>query len=346
MASLGAAASAFRDDEMSGRRKSAVLCMAMGADAAAKVMQHLTPEEVEAISFEIATLPQVNRDTTGAVVAEYYEVARAVDSVAEGGVDVAKTILDQAVGPQRAQGILKRIQEQMVDTGLGRLRKAPPELLHTVLRGEHPQTMALILAHLDRRQAVAVMETLEPEVAGDVLFRMAQMEKIAPDMLQLVESGLSSKTDLSLSQAMTASGGPDAVAAVLNLTSSSLEKTLLGAIAKRDEPLAETIKNLMFVFEDLRSVDDRSMQRILRDVEGKDLALAMKAASDEIRQHIMKNMSERAAAALTEEMEFLGPVKVKDVEAAQGRILGAARTLEEAGEVMLMGGKNQDAIIS
>jgi flagellar motor switch protein FliG len=341
------AAAAFRDEDMTGQRKSAVLCMAMGSEAAAKVLQQLTPAEVEAISLEIATSQRVDQSTTTAVLTEFYEVARAAESVAVGGIDVARTILDQAVGSQRANGILDRIREQMVDTGLRRLRKAPPELLHTVLRGEHPQTMALILAHLDRRQAVAVVETLDPTVAADVLLRMAGMEKIAPDMLQLVELGLSGKTDLSLSQEMTASGGPDAVAGILNLTSSSLEKTLLAAIATRNDKLAEEIRNFMFVFEDLRTVDDRSIQRILRDVESKDLALSFKAASEELKQHILKSMSERASAALSEEVEFLGPVKVKDVEAAQSRILAAARTLEEAGEVTLSSsGRNQDVVIS
>jgi len=333
-------------EDMTGRRKSAVLCMAMGAESAAKVMQQLRPEEVEALSLEIATLQQVDRATTSSVLNEYYDVARAVESIAVGGVEVARQILEHAVGAQRAQAILDRIQEQMVDTGLGRLRKAPPELLHTVLRGEHPQTTALILAHLDRRQAVAVIEALEPPAATDVLLRMARMEKVAPEMLQLVETGLSSKTDLSLAQEMTASGGPSAVAAVLNLTSTSLEKSLLQAIQERDAALAEEIKNLMFVFEDLRTVDDRSMQRILRDVDGKDLALAMKAASEELKEHIRHNMSERAAAALTEDMEFLGAVRVRDVEAAQARILAAARTLDEAGEIMLMSGRSQDAVIS
>ena len=333
-------------DDLTGRRKSAVLCMAMGAEAAAKVMQQLSTDEVETLSLEIATLQPVDSGTTNSVLKEYYDVARAVESIAVGGVEIARQILERAVGPQRASAILDRIQEQMIDTGLGRLRKAPPELLHTVLRGEHPQTMALILAHLDRRQAVAVIETLDVAAATDVLLRMAQMEKVAPEMLQLVEDGLSSKTDLSLAQEMTASGGPSTVAAVLNLTSSSLEKSLLEAIGQRDATLAEEIKNLMFVFEDLRAVDDRSMQRILRDVEGKDLALALKAASEELKEHIRHNMSERAAAALAEDMEFMGPVRVRDVEAAQARILATARTLEEGGEVVLVSGRSQDAVIA
>ena len=213
----------------------------------------------------------------------------------------------------------------MTESGLKRLKKAQPDVLLSVLRGEHPQTLALILAHLDIKQAAGVIEAMEPDLAGDVLFRVARMEKVSPEMLALVESALGSKADLSLSQEMKLSGGPSAVANVLNLTSPSLEKSLMEAIGARDQDLANQIKGLMFVFEDLTLLDGRAMQRVLRDVEGKELALALKAASDELKQHILKNMSERAAAALQEEIEYLGPVKVKDVEAAHLRIIQAVR---------------------
>jgi len=280
------------------------------------------------------------------VLQEYREFSRAVQSVAQGGVDYARQILEQAVGSARAKAILEKIQEQMTETGLKRLRKAAPDALLSVLRGEHPQTVALILAHLDLKQAAGVIEVMEPDLAGDVLFRVARMEKVAPEMLALVEAGLGSKADLSFSQEMKLSGGPSAVANVLNLTAPSLEKTLMDAISLRDAELANQIKGLMFVFEDLKLLDGRSMQRVLRDVDGKELALALKAVSDELKQHILKNMSERAAAALTEEMEFLGPVKVKDVEAAHMRIIQAVRALEEAGEIVISGRGGDDDVIA
>jgi flagellar motor switch protein FliG len=234
----------------------------------------------------------------------------------------------------------------MVETGLKRLRRAAPDVLMSVLRGEHPQTLALILAHLDIRQAAGVIEAMEPELAADVLFRVARMEKVSPEMLALVETGLGSKADLSLSQEMTLSGGPSSVANVLNLTTPSLEKTLMEALGVRDADLANQIKGLMFVFEDLKLLDGRAMQRVLRDIESKELALALKAASDELKQHILKNMSERAAAALTEEMEYLGPVKVKDVEAAHLRIVQSVRALEEAGEIVISGRGGADDVIA
>ena len=186
---------------------------------------------------------------------------------------------------------------------------------------------------------------MDTDLASDVLYRVARMEKVAPDMVAVVEQGLSSKTDLTLSQEMTLSGGPAAVAKVLTLASGSVEKAIIESITQRNHDLAQQITNLMFAFEDLITLDGKSMQRILRDVDSKELALALKAASEELRQHIMKNMSERAAQALQEEMEFLGPVRVKDVEAAQQRIIAAVRTLEEAGEIVLGGRGGDDELI-
>jgi flagellar motor switch protein FliG len=332
--------------ELSGIRKSAILCMALGPEVAGKIIQQLPAEQVEAIGMEIATLHAVSPDLTRRVLQEFASMARAVESVAQGGIEYARALLEHALGPHRAAAVLARITEQTVETELKKLRQAPPDLLQTVLRGEHPQTAALILAHLDRRQAAEVVAKLDTASAADILYRIARMEKVSPDMLETVEAGLARKADISLSQELTASGGPQAVAQVLNLLQASQEKALLGAIAERSSELAEQIKGLMFVFEDLRLLDGRAMQRLLRDVDAKELALALKAASEELKQHILKNMSERAAQALVEEMEYLGPVRVKDVEAAQSRILAQARALEEAGELVLSAGQGQDALIS
>ena len=333
-------------ETLSGGQKCAVLCMVLGTEHSAKVMQLLTPTEVEDLTREIASLPRVKGDIVDGVLQEYREFARAVQSVAQGGVDYARQVLEQAVGVSRAKAILERIQEQLTETGLKRLRKAQPDVLLGVLRGEHPQTLALILAHLEVGQAAGVIEVMDPELAGEVLFRVARMEKVSPEMLALIEAGLGSKADLSLSQEMKLSGGPSAVASVLNLTTPSLEKSLMEAIGSRDPELANQIKGLMFVFEDLTLLDGRAMQRLLRDIEGKELALALKAASEELKQHILKNMSERASAALQEEIEYLGPVKVKDVEAAHMRIIQAVRSLEEAGEIVVGGRGGGDDVIA
>ncbi len=332
--------------QLSGGQKSAVLCMVLGKDHAAKAMQLLSPAEVETITREIATLGTIRTQTVDSVLSEYRDVARAVHSVAQGGVEYAEEILEAAVGTQRARAILDRIRDAMHPTGLNRLKKAAPDILLGVLRGEHPQTLALILAHVDVRQAAAAIELMEPTLAGEVLFRVARMDKVAPEMVALVETALGSKADLSLSHEMTLSGGPQAVANLLNNAPPSVEKALMASLSERDAELAEQIKGYMFVFEDLTLLDGRAMQRVLRDIDGKELAVSLKVASDELKQHILKNMSERAAAALQEEMEYLGPVKVKDVEGAHMRIIQAVRALEEAGEVTIAGrGGDGDVIV-
>ena len=332
-------------EPLSGAQKAAVLCMSLGTEVASKVMQLLAPEQVEVVSREIAAMPLADTRTVEGVLMEYRQVARAVQSLSEGGLSRAQEILEQSFGPAKARSILERIKEQLTDSGLKKLKKAAPEVLLSVLRGEHPQTLALILAHLETKQAATVIEVMDTDLASDVLYRVARMEKVAPDMVAVVEQGLSSKTDLTLSQEMTLSGGPAAVAKVLTLASGSVEKAIIESITQRNHDLAQQITNLMFAFEDLITLDGKSMQRILRDVDSKELALALKAASEELRQHIMKNMSERAAQALQEEMEFLGPVRVKDVEVAQQRIIAAVRTLEEAGEIVLGGRGGDDELI-
>jgi flagellar motor switch protein FliG len=345
MASKATKRSRIDPDILTGAQKGAVLCMAIGAERSARILQMLTSREVEVISREIAGLPVVASDRVSSVLAEFQQVSRAVDSVARGGVDYAQEILESALGTAKAKVILERIQEQLVDTGLKRLRNAAPEVLTGILRGEHPQTIALILAHLDVRQSSSVIAGMEPEFASEVLYRIARMDKISPEMLLVVESGLSSKTDLSLSEEMTLSGGPQAVAKLLNLTGGTLEKQLLEGIETRNGDIAEQIKSLMFVFEDLLLVDARGIQRVLRDVDAKDLALALKAASGELKQHIRGNMSERAGQALEEEIEMLGPVRVKDVEAAHARIIEVVRALSDSGEIMISGRGGGDDII-
>jgi flagellar motor switch protein FliG len=333
-------------EALSGAKKSAVLCMALGAEGAAQVLQSLSPEEVEVVTREIAHHSTVKPELVEAVLAEFQEVARAVESVAGGGIEYAGRILEQTYGSARAKSMLARLEERLVDSGMVRLKEATPEVLTGVLRGEHPQTVALVLAHLDVRQALGVIEQMEPELAAEVLYRVARMEKISPDTLAVVESALATKGAVSLSQGMTLSGGPASVAKLLNQASEDMERQLLEEISSRNSELADQIRHMMFVFEDLLLLDSRSMQRLLREIDGKELALALKAASDELKQHIMSNMSERAAAALEEEMEFLGPVRVREVEAVHTRIVETVRQLEDAGEVIISGRGGDDDIIA
>jgi flagellar motor switch protein FliG len=343
---MGGATRMKAQEPLTGAQKGAVLCMALGPKGASQILQQLSSDEVEQVSREIASMPAVDPEVVNAVLREFENVSSAVESVARGGVSYAKQILEQALGTSRAKMILDRIQDQVVDTGLKRLKKAAPEVLAGILRGEHPQTIALILAHLDVRQASSVVQAMDPSLAGEVLFRVARMEKISPDMLALVESGLSSKTDLSLSQEMTLSGGPAAVAKLLNLTGGTLEKQLLDTIQQRDGDIATQIKSLMFVFEDLLLIDGKGMQRLLREIDTKELALALKAASDDLKRHFKSNMSERASGALDEEIEMMGPVRLRDVEAAHTRIIERVRALEEAGEILVRSRGGHDDIIA
>jgi len=329
----------LRLEDLTGRQKVAVLLVALGSEAAAQISQALTPEELEAISLEIARIDRVPVTLAQAVLDEWRQTEEAAYSLAQGGVEYARQILEQALGPQRAAQVLKRIENELKETGGFRnLRNADPQQLASVLRNEHPQAIALILAHLDAPLVADVLKQLDPAVGSDVLYRMARMEKVLPEVLQIVERSLGSDAALSLTKDMTAVGGLSAVAAVLNHITGSLEKELLDGLDRQDHDLCEEVKGLMFVFEDIVRLDDRSLQRVLREVASKELALALKVASDELRDRITSMMSQRAVNALIEEMEFLGPVRVRDVEAAQASIVKTVRALEEAGEIVIGGG--------
>jgi flagellar motor switch protein FliG len=324
---------------LTGRQKLAVVCMAVGPEIAAKLTGTLAADDAELLSYEIAQMDRVSAEVTDAVLTEWLEASLGVASLTTGGLDFARDVLERAYGKVKAEQILRRITAQLGDTaGLRRLRKADPQQLATTLRGEHPQTAALVLAHLEPAHTAAILRELPGAFGGDVLFRMARMEKVSPEMLQLIERALSSEADLTFQQGLSAAGGPAAVAAVLNLVSGALEKELLEGVGERDAALCEQIQNLMFVFEDLLGLDEKSMQRLLREVDAKQLALALKAASADLKGKILGCMSQRAVSALNEEMEFMGPVKMRDVEAAQTAIVVQVRKLEETGEIVLSAG--------
>jgi flagellar motor switch protein FliG len=326
-------------DQLTGVQKAAILCMVLGSESASLITQKLGQEEVEQISFEIARMDRVSSEATEAVLAEWIEVMMAADSIAAGGIDFAREVLEKAFGQQKAQGMLKRIQAQIHETaGLHRLRNADPQQLGNMLRAEHPQTVALILAHLQPAHTAAVLKELDPVFGSEVVLRMARMEKVSPDMLVLIERSILTETDLAPAQGLSTSGGPAVVAEVLNLVTPSLEKAIMRGVEDKDPGLSEQIRNLMFVFEDIVSLDDRSMQRLLREIDVKELALALKSASNEVKNKILGGMSQRASAALKEEMEMLGPARKRDIESAQTAIVAMIRKLEDAGEIVVGGG--------
>jgi len=317
----------------------AILCMVLGSEAAAAITQKLAVEEVEQISFEIARMDRVSSEATDAVLSEWLDVMLAADSVAAGGVEFAREVMEKAFGAQKSQVMLKRILSQISEgAGLHRLRNADPQQLGNTLRGEHPQTVALILAHLEAQHTASVLKELDPVFGAEVVLRMARMEKVSPDMLVLIERSILTETDLAPTQGLSTSGGPAAVAEVLNLVAPSLEKAIMKGVEAIDPALCEQIRNLMFVFEDVVSLDDRSLQRLLREIDVKELALALKSASNEVKNKIMGGMSQRASAALKEEMEMLGPARKRDIESAQTAIVAMIRKLEDAGEIVVGGG--------
>ena len=335
----------FSSERITGRQKAAIVCMALGSVHAAKVTAELQPEEAEIVALEMAQLGGVPSVVVDTVLSEWLEQTLAIDSLASGGVDFAREVLEKAFGTSKAAEILARIRGQLDETDrFKRLKRADPQQLSTTLRGEHPQTIALVLAHLEPGQVAGILRELDPRLGGDVMLRIARMEKVAPEMISLIERAIGNEADMAFSQGMRAVGGPAAVAAVLNLVSSTLEKEVLDLVAEKDSDLSDQIKNLMFVFEDLVTLDDKSLSRLMREIEVKQLALALKAASPELKAKILGTMSQRAVQGLKEEIEFLGPVKMRDVEASQADIVGKVRVLEESGEIVLSTGTD-DVII-
>lgn len=332
-------------ETLTGRQKAAIVLMAMGPRAAANIAKSMTPAEVEEISLEIARLEAVPRDVVSSVLNEWGQMEIAAQEIAQGGVQYARELLEQSVGAQHSAAILKRIEADLREsTGFRNLRNADPAQISALLRNEHPQTAALLLAHLDAEQTGAILRNLPPEFGGNALLRLAKLDKVLPEVLQVMERCYGSESTVSISKDMSVAGGPKAVASVLNQVAGTLEKELLEVIAERDVELSDEIKNLMFVFDDLRRLDDRSLQRVLRDVQMKELALALKTASEDLKAKLLSLMSNRAADTLNEEISFLGPVRLRDVEAAQGAIVRMVRELEAAGEVVL-GGSGDDVVL-
>ena len=331
--------------QLTGTQKAAVLFMALGAEQAARLTQKLSPEEVQAITAEISRMERVDANMSERVMREWAETSATGHLSSQGGTDYAREVLEKAFGRQQAASMVKRVAGPPGEQpGFIKLRNADPEQLASMFRGEHPQTLALILANLPPAQTAAVLKQFDPELSADIAFRIGKMERVAPETIALIEESLGRDLELDLSPGMSKTGGPAAVAAVLNLLQGTLEKQIMEKVAERDQPLSEQIRNLMFIFEDLLGIDDRGLQRLLRDVDVKTLALALKSASAELKGRIMAQMSQRAVGVLKEEMEMLGPVKMKDVEGAQAQVVTQVRALEDAGEIVL-GGGGDDVVV-
>ncbi len=334
-----------RIDNLTGRQKVAVLLMAIGEEGSAKLTKHLSPDEVEAISFEIARMGRVEPHVVEDVLDEWHHTERVAFSLAQGGVDSSRRLLEKAFGQKEAAKVIQRIESQLHDhISLVNFKSADPAQLSAVIRNEHPQIISVLLAFLGPDHTAAVLKGFDTELSGDILLRMARMERIYPDALKVIEASLGADSDLVSGVESSTAGGHKAVAEVLNRTSADLEKELMDSLAHGDPEVAERVRDLMFVFEDMVKLDDGAVTRVLRDVETKELALALKVASEELREKLFSTLSTRAKEALQEEIEFLGPVRVSEVEDAQAAVVRTVRVLEEAGEVVV--GASDDMVVT
>jgi flagellar motor switch protein FliG len=331
---------------MSGVRKAAVLLLTVSEDAAAEILKRLDRESVADVTREIAALGQVTPQVCSDVVEEFYNLALAQSYAEQGGVLLAKTLLEKSLPKEDAARILDHIEQTVNATPFSFLHRAESENLLTFIQDEHPQTIALILSHLPADKASEVLAGLSQEKQLEVVVRIARMEQTNPEVIREVERGLESRLSAIVSQTFDKTGGVDTVAEILNLADRATEKAILEQLEGQDPELVEQIRRLMFVFEDINLVDDRGIQMVLKEVDNADLALALKTASDDLKQKILRNMSERASGMIQEEMEYMGPVRLTDVEAAQQKIVDIVRRLDDAGEIVIAGrGGGGDIIV-
>ncbi|HBS28718.1 MAG TPA: flagellar motor switch protein FliG [Phycisphaerales bacterium] len=332
-------------NELGGVSKAAIVLLAVGPERAGKILKSMAPELIEEVTRELASLGTVPEGLRTQVVEEFYGVSLANEYQSEGGLDFAKEILKQSLDPKTADRVLAQIQTQVQRTPFAFLQKAESDSLLTFIQDEHPQTIALITCHLPHHKAAEILVRLPVQKQVEVIKRIANMEQTNPEVIREVERGLESRLASMLTQSMEKAGGVPTVAEILNLADRTSEKAIMEGLEAEDPDLVEEIRRLMFVFEDVKLVDDRGIQAVLREVDNSELALALKTASEDLKNKIFNNMSERAAALIKEDMEFMGPVRVSDVEAAQQRIVDIVRRLEEAGEIIIAGRGGQEELV-
>lgn len=333
-------------ETLSGSRKAAIFLASLGADVSAKIFKNLAEPEIEVLSTEISRLSNVDEAVTAAVTREFLQMALTKQYITSGGLNYALEILDKAVGRHRAVEIVGRIQSTIEPSRFAAVKKADPNQLASILRREHPQTVALVLASLEAETGAAIITGLPVEMRPEVVLRVATMDKASPEVVKQVEQVLEKQVSAGLTSGVSYGGGSKTVAELLNRVDPTTQKDLLAQLDESAPALAEQIRALMFTFEDLVNVDDRGLQRLIQEVEQKDLVLALKGAGEEIVGKIFKGMSERTAGVIKQEIEYLGPVRLKDVEEAQRRVVAAARKLEEAGEIMLVARGGGDQIVA
>jgi flagellar motor switch protein FliG len=330
-------------DSLSGIQKAAILMIGVGVDTSAYIFQKLNPDEVEVIAREIVALRNVDSDTINMILEEFHQMMMAKNYIAVGGMNYAQEVLEKAIGEEKALDMIKTIERSLQVRGFNILKDVDPNQLLTFIQKEHPQTIAFVLTQLNPVQAASILSDLPPSMQNEVVYRFATMERVTPETIRSVETVLESRIDFS--QGASKIGGVKAMAEILNLVGTSSEKAILGNLSEQDPELATEIKNLMFVFEDLIYLDDRSVQRVLKEIDNKELALALKHTSPEVKKKILSNLSERAAQMVEEEMSYMGPVRLREVEEAQQRIVDIIRKLEEEGLIVIVGGEKAEEMV-
>ena len=333
-------------ESLTGLQKAAILMVALGVETASLVARGLKEQEIEDITREMTKLRDIPGPVIDKVVDEFYQMMKAQEYIEQGGPEYAEKLLQEALGPHRASELLNRVQRSMHIGGFQLLRRADANQILNLIQNEHPQTIALILSFLDASQSAQIILRLPDDLQREVIYRMATMEKVPTEFLNEVERALEQQIEsVETGHAMNETGGVQVVAEILNMAGKTVEKTILDEIENRDPELASRIRDLMFTFDDLVYLDDRSIQRVLKEVDTRQMALALKGASEEVKQKIFANMSARAADMLREELEFMGPVRVRDVEEAQRQIANLVRSLEEEGEIVIVRGGGSEEVL-
>ncbi|MCC6486810.1 MAG: flagellar motor switch protein FliG [Candidatus Hydrogenedentes bacterium] len=330
---------------LDGRTKAAVFLACLGPQVASKVMSKLSEEEIEQLTLDLSSLGTVEPEVRESIIEEFHQMYVANRYVTAGGIEYARHVLETALGPERALEILTRLQSSLQEVPFEFLKRADPSQICTFIQDEHPQTIALILAHLAPTVASVVLSALPQEIRADVVLRIASMDRTPPEIVREVERVLERKMASVFSQGFTFAGGVKEVAEILNCIDRGTEKSIMADLSERDPELADEIARLMFTFDDLIHIEDSGIQKALREIEQRDLALALKTANEDLAEKILHNMSERAREMIKEEMEYMGPVRLRSVEEAQQKIVSVIRRLEESGDIVISRGGGTDEIV-
>ena len=336
---------AKQEQEMTGIQKAAILLISLGPEKSATIFKHLKEDEIEQLTLEIANTRSVSPQTKEEIINEFYEVCLAQQYIAEGGIGYAKELLEKALGAEKAMAVISKLTSSLQVRPFEFIRKTEPSQLLNFIQDEHPQTIALILSYLSAQQSAQVISALPAEKQADVAKRIAQMDRTSPDVIKEVERVLERKLASLVNQDYTIIGGVDAIVDILNSVDRGTEKHIVESLEMEEPELADEIRRKMFVFEDILLLDDRTVQRVLRDVDNNDLSIALKSANEEVKGLIFNNLSKRLATMIQEDMEFMGPVRMKDVEEAQQKIVNVIRKLEDAGEIVIARGGGDELVV-